>query len=71
MDDASDFSWISAKASHAVLLCRMEQGEVRSYADILAIARIRNKSEQTLKNICLYRIQFHLKILILAKSLAK
>ena len=26
MDDANDFSWTSAKASHAVLLCRMEQG---------------------------------------------
>ena len=23
MDDANDFSWTSAKASHAVLLCRM------------------------------------------------
>ena len=41
MDDANDFSWISAKASHAVLLCRMEQGEVASYADISAIDRIR------------------------------
>ena len=41
MDDANDFSWISAKASHAVLLCRMEQGKVRSYADISAIDRIR------------------------------
>ena len=28
MDDANDLSWISAKASHTVLLCRMEQGEV-------------------------------------------
>ena len=26
-DDANDFSWDAAKASHAVLLCRMEQGE--------------------------------------------
>ena len=25
LDDATDFSWGSAKASHAVLLCRMEQ----------------------------------------------
>ena len=40
MDDANDFSWISAKASHAVLLCRMEQGEVKSYADISAIDRM-------------------------------
>ena len=46
MDDANDFSWISAKASHAVLLCRMEQGEVKSYADTLAIDRIRRANAQ-------------------------
>ena len=46
MDDANDFSWISAKASHAVLLCRMEQGEVASYADISAIDRIRRANAQ-------------------------
>ena len=34
LDDANDFSWCSAKASHAVLLCRIEQGEIRSWADI-------------------------------------
>ena len=27
LDDCNDFSWSSAKASLAVLLCRMEQGE--------------------------------------------
>ena len=31
-DDANDFSWDAAKASHVVLLCRMEQGEVRNYS---------------------------------------
>ena len=46
MDNANDFSWISAKASHAVLLCRMEQGEVRSYADTSAIDRIRRANAQ-------------------------
>ena len=46
MDDANDFSWISAKASHAVLLCRMEQGEVTSYADTMAIERIRKANAQ-------------------------
>ena len=46
MDDANNFSWISAKASHAVLLCRMEQGEVRSYADFSAIDRIRRANAQ-------------------------
>ena len=31
-DDANDFSWDAAKASHTVLLCRMEQGEVKDYS---------------------------------------
>ena len=46
MDDANDFSWISAKASHTVLLCRMEQGEVKSYSDVLAVDRIRRANAQ-------------------------
>ena len=46
MDDVNDFSWISAKASHAVLLCRMEQGEIKSYSDTLAIDRIRRANAQ-------------------------
>ena len=46
MDDANDFSWGSAKASHAVLLCRMEQGEVKNFADTLAIKRIRRANAQ-------------------------
>ena len=33
LDDSSDFSWQAAKASHAVLLCRMEQGEIASWAE--------------------------------------
>ena len=33
MDDANDFSWGAAKASHAVL-CRMKQGEVISYDQV-------------------------------------
>ena len=41
MDDANDFSWTFAKASHAVVLCCMEQGEVKDYSDTLAIDRIR------------------------------
>ena len=28
LDNANDFSWSAAKAYHAVLLCRMEQGEI-------------------------------------------
>ena len=46
MDDANYLSWILANASHAVLLCRMEQGEVKSYADISAIDRIRRANAQ-------------------------
>ena len=29
MEDAHDFSWEAARASHTVLLCRMEQEEVK------------------------------------------
>ena len=46
MDDANDFSWTSAKASHAVLLCRMEQGEVKNFSDTFAIDRIRRANAQ-------------------------
>ena len=46
LDDAQDFSWEAAKASHAVLLCRMEQGEVESYSDIDKIDRIRRANAQ-------------------------
>ena len=31
-DDANNFSWDAAKANHIVLLCRMEQGEVKDYS---------------------------------------
>ena len=46
MDDANDFSWSSAKSSHAVLLCRMEQGEVKDFSDFNAIERIRRANAQ-------------------------
>ena len=46
MDDANDFSWGAAKASHAVLLCRMEQGEVTGYDQIDRIDRIRRANAQ-------------------------
>ena len=29
LDNANNFSWSATKASHAVLLCRMEQGEIK------------------------------------------
>ena len=34
LDDSNDFSWCAAKASHAVLLCRMEQGEIQNYTKV-------------------------------------
>ena len=46
MDDANDFSWTSAKASHAVLLCHMEQGEVKDFSDTASIDRIRRANAQ-------------------------
>ena len=46
LDDANNFSWDAAKASHAVLLCRMEQGEVVSYEEIDKIDRIRRAKAQ-------------------------
>ena len=45
-DDANDFSWDAAKASHAVLLCRMEQGEIKSYTEVEKIDRVRRASAQ-------------------------
>ena len=45
MEDAQDFSWTSAKASHAVLLCRMEEGRV-DWNDTAKIERIRRANAQ-------------------------
>ena len=46
LDDSNDFSWQAAKASHAVLLCRMEQGEIASWAETEKIDRIRRANAQ-------------------------
>ena len=46
MNDANDFSWTSAKASHAVLLCRMEQGEIKYFSDTASIDRVRRANAQ-------------------------
>ena len=46
LEDATDFSWAAAKASHAVLLCRMEQGEVKDWTDVEKIDRIRQAHAQ-------------------------
>ena len=45
-DDANDFSRDAAKASHAVLLCRMEQGEINSYSEVEKIDRVRRANAQ-------------------------
>ena len=46
LDDATDFSWAAAKASHAVLLCRMEQGEISSWLETEKIDRVRRAHAQ-------------------------
>ena len=47
MEDANNFSWQSAKASHAVLLCRMEEGKVE-WSETTKIDRIRRAHAQRL-----------------------
>ena len=46
LEDADDFSWATAKASHVVLLCRIEQGEVKSWAEVEKIDCIRTAHAQ-------------------------
>ena len=46
MEDATDFTWSSAKAAHAVLLCEMERGTV-SWSDTNRIGWIRRAHVQT------------------------
>ena len=58
-DDANDFSWVAAKASHAVL-CRMEQGEVRDYSQTEKIDRIRHANAQR-HNVTTFGTQNHKK----------
>ena len=45
-DDANDFSWDAAKASHAVLLCRMEQGEISDFTQVEKIDRVQRANAQ-------------------------
>ena len=42
MEEAMDFSWSTAKASHAVLLCNMEQGEIECWHQVEKIDRVRH-----------------------------
>ena len=46
LEDANDFSWDAAKSSHAILLCRMEQGEVKNYMQVEKNDRIRRANAQ-------------------------
>ena len=46
MEDANDFSWDAARASNAVILCRMEQGEVKNYKETEKLDRIRRANAQ-------------------------
>ena len=46
LDDANDFSWSAAKACHAVLLCRMEQGEIKDFTETKGIDRVRRAHAQ-------------------------
>ena len=46
LDDDTDFSWASAKASDAVLLCRMEQGEIAGWQDTEKVDRVRRAHAQ-------------------------
>ena len=45
MEDAQHFSWASAKGNHAVLLCRMEEGQVE-WEQTAKIDRIRRANAQ-------------------------
>ena len=45
MEDANDFSWANAKASHAVLMCEMERGVV-DWSDTTRIDRIQRAHVQ-------------------------
>ena len=46
LEDATDFSWSPAKASHVVLLCCMEQGEISSWLETNQIDRITRANAQ-------------------------
>ena len=46
MEDANNFSWDAARTGHAVLLCRMEHGEVKGYSETDKLDRIRRANAQ-------------------------
>ena len=46
LDDANDFTWSAAKTCHAVLLCCMEQGEIKDFTQTEAVDRVRRAHAQ-------------------------
>ena len=46
LEDAYDYSWQAAKASDAVLLGKMEQGEIQNYAQVDKLDRVRRAHAQ-------------------------
>ena len=46
LDDSYDFSWAVTKASHAVLLCPMDLGEIRDYTQTDFLDRVRRAHAQ-------------------------
>ena len=46
MEDAHGFSWDDVRASHAILLCRMKLGKVKSYLETKKLKRIRRANAQ-------------------------
>ena len=46
LDDANNFWWTSEKSSHAVLLCHMEQGEIKDYTQTEQTDRVRRAHAQ-------------------------
>ena len=46
MEDANEFSWDAARASHVVLLCRIQHGEVKGYSETHKLDRICRSNAQ-------------------------
>ena len=63
MEDTNDFSWASAKASHAVLLCELERGTV-DWSNTSRIDRIRSSHAQRVIPVVVGKIGFQTKTLI-------
>ena len=42
-----DFLWSATKASHAVILCCMEQGDIEGWHQVVKIDRVRRAHAQT------------------------